>query len=68
MSLKGFHIIFLILAVLCAFGFYAWTLWDSEAAKAMGVVGMGQISCGLGVVLFVYAVWFVVKKSRTIIV
>lgn len=68
MSLKGFHIIFLVLAVLCAFGFYAWTLVEHEAAQELGVAGMGQASCAIGVLLFIYAVWFVLKKAKTIIV
>jgi len=68
MSLKGFHVIFIILAVLFAFGFYAWTLVESEAAASLGVTGMGQISGGLGVLLLVYGIWFIVKKSRKLIV
>lgn len=68
MSLKGFHIIFLVLAVLSAFGFFAWTQVEHEAAQELGVAGMGQISCAGGIVLFIYALWFVLKKSRTIIV
>ena len=68
MSLKGFHIIFIVLAVLCAFGFYGWTLWDADAAVKMGVVGFGQISAFLGAVLVVYGAWFVLRKYKTIIV
>ena len=36
MSLKGFHIIFLVLAVLSAFGFFAWTQVEHEAAQELG--------------------------------
>lgn len=68
MSLKGFHVIFIILAVLCAFGFYAWTKMEADAAASMGVAGMGQGSGAIGVLLFFYGIWFVVKKSKTIIV
>lgn len=68
MSLKGFHLIFIALAVLCAFGFYGWTLWDTEAAIQQGVVTLGQVSAGIGVALLVYGIWFVVKKYKTIIV
>lgn len=68
MSLKGFHIIFLILAVLCTFGFYAWTLVEHEAAQNMGVAGLGQGSLAIGILLTVYTVWFVVKKAKKIIV
>lgn len=68
MSLKGFHIIFIILAILCAFGFYGWTLWQAEAAKSLGVVGLGQGSAVTGLLLLLYGIWFVVKKYKTIIV
>ena len=68
MSLKGFHIIFIILAVLCAFGFYAWTRVEHDAAAAMGVTGMGQGSGVVGILLFLYGLWFVLFKSRSIIV
>ena len=68
MSLKGFHIIFIIAAILCAFGFYAWTLVESEAAANMGVIGLGKGSGVIGALLTLYGIWFVVKKFKTIIV
>jgi len=68
MSLKGFHVIFIIFAVLCSAGFWAWTALNPLTAKELNVVQLGQMSACLGVVLFVYGVWFVVKKSKTIIV
>ena len=68
MSLKGFHVIFIVLAVACAFGFYAWTRYENEAAATMGVTGLGQGSGVVGILLLIYGVWFVVKKSRSIIV
>lgn len=68
MSLKGFHIIFLVLAVLFTFGFFVWTQVEHEAAGDLGVAGMGQISCVAGVGLFLYTLWFVLKKAKTIIV
>lgn len=68
MSLKGFHIIFIVLAVLCAFGFYGWTLWDASAARKMDLVGFGQFSAAVGVLLLGYGIWFVMRKYKTIIV
>lgn len=68
MSLKGFHILFIILAVLCAFGFYAWTVFQAEAAESLGVTGLGQGSAVVGLLLLSYGIWFVVKKYKTIIV
>jgi len=68
MSLKGFHIIFIFLAVLCMGGFWAWTRWNLDAAQSLNVVAIGQGSGALGVLLFIYGLWFVLKKSKTIIV
>jgi uncharacterized membrane protein SirB2 len=68
MSLKGFHIIFIALAVLCSFGFYGWTLWETSAARKMGVVEFGQGSAVVGTLLLIYGIWFVLKKYQTIIV
>ena len=68
MSLKGFHILFIILAFLCAGGFWAWSAWDVETARQLGAVAAGNLSGSLALVLLVYGLWFVIKKSRTIIV
>lgn len=66
MSLKGFHILFITLAFLCAAGFWAWSAWDVEAARHLGAVGAANLSGALALVLFVYGLWFVIKKSKTI--
>ena len=66
MSLKGFHILFIALAFLCAGGFWAWCIWDAEAARQQGAVATGNLSGSLALVLLVYGLWFVLKKSRTI--
>jgi hypothetical protein len=60
MSLKVFHIIFIILATLLAAAFAAWTFVNQTATG----VGVGS---AIGAVLLVaYGVWFV-RKSRHII-
>jgi hypothetical protein len=66
MSLKGFHIMFLIFAVMTALGFYAWTLAFLDDAAALDVVGVGELSGGSGVVLLGYTIWFVARKAKTI--
>ncbi len=68
MSLKGFHILFIILAFLCAGGFWVWSVWDVEAARQQGAIATGNLSGLLAIVLLVYGLWFVIKKSKTIIV
>lgn len=60
MSLKVFHVIFIILAVLMCVGCAAWSFLYSSA-PAFGV------ACAvIAVVLLVYGVWFL-KKSNKII-
>lgn len=68
MSLKGFHILFIILAFLCAGGFWAWCLWDAESAQRLGATTLGNLSGSLALALLVYGFWFIIKKSKTIIV
>ena len=67
MSLKGFHILFLVFAVLTALGFCAWTMLKVEDATAMEVVGLGRASGVTGVVLFGYTLWFIFCKGKTIV-
>ena len=68
MSLKGFHIIFIVLAFLCTAGFYAWAMLLPEKASELGVVAIGNISGSLAIALFIYGIWFAAKKSKTILV
>ncbi len=67
MSLKGFHILFIALAFLCTAGFWAWSYADVERARELGAIAMGNLSGSLSVGLLIYGIWFVVKKSKTII-
>lgn len=60
MSLKGFHIVFIILSVLLTAGFAAWSFSNETSIP----VGIG--SAVLSVLLVIYGIWFV-KKSRNII-
>lgn len=60
MSLKGFHIVFIILSVILTAGF-AWWSFSNDVAN---VVGIG--SAALSVLLAIYGIYFV-KKSRKII-
>jgi O-antigen ligase len=66
MSLKGFHILFIILAFLCSAGFWAWAVLDAERAQEMGVVALGNFSGSLALALLVYGLWFAIVKSKTI--
>lgn len=68
MSLKGFHILFIVLAFLCTAGFWAWTFVDKDSAKNLGAQSMGAVSGVLALFLLVYGAWFVIKKAKTIII
>jgi hypothetical protein len=61
MSLKAFHIIFIILATLLAAGCALWS-YVNHATAAFGIV-----SAIVAVALVIYGIWFL-KKSRKIIV
>ena len=66
MSLKHFHIVFIVLAVLCSLGFGAWALL-SEVGSASGVIRLtGWSSLVLGAGLAVYGFWFF-RKSKQVI-
>ena len=67
MSLKSFHVFFLVLAILMDLGMLAYAVWgdNSVAAELQSYgVGLGIIAA----VLIVYTVWFVLKKAPKIIV
>ena len=58
MSLKGFHIVFITLSTLCAFGFAVWTLLSRNDANTGGIRALGIASAFTGVALAIYGVWF----------
>lgn len=60
MSLKAFHIVFIILSILLAAGCAAWSFLNEIA------IPFGVISGLCGVALVLYGIWFL-KKSRRII-
>ena len=68
MSLKAFHIFFLLVAIMFDFGMMAYAFFGSENSVTRELRGYGV---GLGVIailLTVYAVWFIRKKAPTIII
>ncbi len=65
MSLKGFHIVFITLSTLCAFGFALWTLVSNHDANTGGVRAGGLASAVIGVGLVVYGVRFYRKINTS---
>jgi len=66
MSLKSFHLFFIIVAVLFCFGFSGW-IWLSEDEAFVGSALWAASSTVGGVALTLYGVWFAVKKGKRII-
>jgi len=64
MSLKAFHIVFIIVSTLMTFGFGAWELhsYHLTAARADLAYGVGSISGG--VALVIYGIYFLRKLKH----
>ncbi len=61
MSLRAFHIIFIILAIVMAAGCSAWAFINGVSV----IFGAGSALVAVG--LIIYGIWFVIK-SRNIII
>ncbi|MFK5921557.1 MAG: hypothetical protein QM496_05215 [Verrucomicrobiota bacterium] len=59
MSLKQFHIVFIVLAVMVSAGFAVWAFTTYQPQG--GVMLMGGISSVVAVALSIYGVWFLKK-------
>jgi hypothetical protein len=68
MSLKHFHMIFLFFAILFDGGFWLWTLMAPEQAEKLGAQGIGMVAGWTSLLLLGYGIWYLVRKSRSIIV
>ena len=64
MSLKGFHIVFIILSTLLAVGVGLWCVWVDllEGAPIYLAGAIASFAAGLG--LIIYGVWFYRKMKR----
>ena len=61
MSLKAFHIFFIVASTLLALGFGGWAIAAYRAGGDPTNLGMGVGSLVLGAVLIVYSRWFLQK-------
>ena len=64
MSLKAFHVFFVVVSVLCALGFGAWSVADYQRtgrASSLGFAGGGFAAAG---VLTWYGFWFLRKLKN----
>jgi hypothetical protein len=63
MSLKSFHIFFIIVSVLCCLGFGIWALNDFMETGGETNLLLGLVSLVCSAVLVFYGIWFL-KKLR----
>jgi phosphate/sulfate permease len=64
MSLKAFHIIFVIFSTALALGLGTWCVWI-DLVEGMPIYRLGAISSFIAAVaLLVYGVWFYRKMKR----
>ena len=64
MSLKHFHIFFIVLSIITATGFGLWCFLSEKGQAADGSTAMGAISLVAAVGLVIYAIKFLQKLKR----
>ena len=64
MSLRGFHIFFIVISIALAVGFGLWCFSAEKAASVAGAEVMGVISLIAAGILVVYGVAFLKKLNR----
>jgi hypothetical protein len=64
MSLKGFHIVFIIFSTLLALGTGAWCIWVNLVEGVPVYLAGAVASFVVAVALIVYGVWFYRKMKR----
>jgi hypothetical protein len=64
MSLKAFHIVFIIFSTLLALGTGVWCLWVNLVVGAPIYVVGAIASFAVAIVLLVYGFWFYRKMKR----
>lgn len=63
MSLKAFHIVFVVLTTLMALGLGAWLVW-MHLVEGSGFIGGALVCFASAFALLVYGVWFWRKMRR----
>jgi hypothetical protein len=64
MSLKGFHIVFIVFSTLLALGCGGWCIWVDLVEDAPVYLAGAVASFASAVALIVYGVWFYRKMKR----
>jgi hypothetical protein len=64
MSLKGFHIVFLIVSVLFSFGLALWGVMDFRRSDSAQSLAIGITGLVMAALLIPYGVWFLRKLKN----
>ena len=64
MSLKAFHVFFVVVSVLCALGFGAWAIADYLRTGRGSVLALGILGFAAAVALVWYGLWFLRKLKN----
>jgi hypothetical protein len=64
MSLKGFHIVFIVFSTLLALGVGGWCIWVDLVEGAPIYLAGAICSFATAVALVIYGVWFYRKMKR----
>ncbi len=64
MSLKAFHVFFIVIAILFSFGFGAWGLLSKGTEQAETIRTLALILLPTGIALVVYLILFLKKMRR----
>ena len=64
MSLKAFHIVFIIVSVLLSFGFGVWGVYTHLSFGNVTFLIMGVISFVIGIALIIYGINFMKKLKH----
>jgi hypothetical protein len=61
MSLKAFHVFFVIVSILTALGFGAWSVADYQRTGKGSVLALGIVGFAAAAALVFYGFWFLRK-------
>lgn len=64
MSLKSFHIVFILLSIALSFGFGLWAVREYSSTGLILNLVMGYAALTAGVVLVAYLPWFLFKMRK----
>jgi len=64
MSLKGFHIVFIVFSTLLAFALGAWCIWVDLVEGAPVYLAGAVASFASAIALIIYGIWFYRKMKR----